>query len=191
LLRAHEVCSTNAHSTGLKSAHIDDRPAVPLPRGWWWSDPAEINTSKIGSEDSPINVIGGYRTPAIDWSIPIGDSIAGDLSLYDRDGLTVARIVLEPDGRYHLRSPIARPPQSWPDLDAAKRGAVSFALTGLPLDPKLATRIKRDNETPHPMGPPSNCARAPIEVTTFKIRECGADTYLDPGPIPDFLRRAK
>jgi hypothetical protein len=24
-----------------------------------------------------------------------------------------------------------------------------------------------------------------------KIRECGADTYLDPGPTPDFLRRVK
>jgi hypothetical protein len=35
-----------------------------------------------------------------------------DHSLYDKDGLTVARIVLD-GGRYHLRTPIATPRQSW------------------------------------------------------------------------------
>ena len=54
-----------------------------------------------------------------------------DHSLYDRDGLTIARIVLV-DGRYHLRTPIAIPRQSWRSLDAAKRGAETVALWALP-----------------------------------------------------------
>jgi hypothetical protein len=182
-----EARSSNADKTASKSRVESNQPVVTLPRGWWWGDPAEINTSKI---DSPINVIGGYRTPRIDWGMLAGDPIVGDLSLYDRDGLTVARIVLEPDGRHHPRAPIVRPPQSWADLDSAKRGAVSFALAGLPLDPKLATRLARDNETPHPMGPPRG-ERALVETANFKIRESGAGTYLDPGPIPEFLRRVK
>jgi hypothetical protein len=84
-----------------------------------------------------------------------GDPVEGDLSLYDRDGLTIGRLVLAADGRYHLQSPITRPRLSWPTLDEAKRGAESFALMAMPLeavDPKLAARIKRNNETPHPMG---------------------------------------
>jgi hypothetical protein len=47
------------------------------------------------------------------------------------------------------------PEASWPTLDEAKHGAESFALMAMPLeavDPKLAARIKRNNETPHPMG---------------------------------------
>jgi len=78
-----------------------------------------------------------------------------DHSLYDRDGLTIARIVLQDDGRYHLQKPIAIPRQAWAHLEEAKRGAESFALMAMPLeavDPKLAARIKRGNETPHPMG---------------------------------------
>jgi hypothetical protein len=78
-----------------------------------------------------------------------------DHSLYDRDGLTIARVVLEGDGRYRLRTPIAIPRQTWAHLEEAKRGAESFALMAMPLeavDPKLAARIKRNNETPHPMG---------------------------------------
>jgi hypothetical protein len=78
-----------------------------------------------------------------------------DHSLYDRDGLTIARVVLEGDGRYHLQKPIAIPRQAWTQLEEAKRGAESFALMAMPLeavDPKLAARIKRNNETPHPMG---------------------------------------
>jgi len=54
-----------------------------------------------------------------------------DHSLYDGDGLTIARIVLV-DGRYHLRTPIAIPRQSWRSLDAAKRGAETVALWALP-----------------------------------------------------------
>jgi len=87
----------------------------------------------------------------------------GDHSLYDRDGLTIARIVLV-DGRYHLRAPVAIPRQSWASLEEAKRGAENFALMALPTDPKVAARIKKVNETPHPMGPPLNrlCVAASI-----------------------------
>jgi hypothetical protein len=80
-----------------------------------------------------------------------GDPEGGDHSLYDSDDLTVARVVLGPDGRYHLRSPIAAPRQSWSGLDEAKRRAEAVALSALPLDPKLVARVKRDNETAHPM----------------------------------------
>ena len=82
-----------------------------------------------------------------------------DHSLYDRDGLTIARVVLEGDGRYHLRSPVTWLRMSWADLGEAKRGAESLALMAMPLeavDPKLAARIKRENSTPHAMGPPLN-----------------------------------
>jgi hypothetical protein len=78
-----------------------------------------------------------------------------DHSLYDRDGLTIARVVLEGDGRYRLRTPFAIPRRTWAHLEEAKRSAESFALMAIPLaavGPKLAARIKRDNETPHPMG---------------------------------------
>jgi hypothetical protein len=51
-----------------------------------------------------------------------------DHSLYDRDRLTIARVVLEGDGRYHLRTPVAIPRQAWAHLEEAKRGAESFAL---------------------------------------------------------------
>src|SRR5262249_1886324 len=64
-----------------------------------------------------------------------------DHSLYDRDGLTIARVVLEGDGRYHRRSPVTWQRMSWPDLGEAKRRAMSMALAGIPLaasDPKLA-----------------------------------------------------
>src|SRR5262249_43364250 len=51
----------------------------------------------------------------------------GDHSLYDRDGLTIARVVLEDGGRYHLRTPVTIPRQAWASLDEARRGAESFA----------------------------------------------------------------
>src|SRR5262245_65454520 len=79
-----------------------------------------------------------------------------DHSLYDRDGLTLARVVLGGDGRYRLRTPIAIPRQRWPHLEEAKRGAESIALA-IPMEtvePKLDARIKRDKETPHPSGRP-------------------------------------
>jgi hypothetical protein len=115
-----------------------------------------------------------------------GDPVDGDLSLYDKDGLALARLVLE-GGRYHLRSPLIRPRPSWPNLEQARRDAESLALCSLPLDPDLAARIKRYNTTPHPLGPPLNRPVAMPVVESPSIAP--ADFEGDPLEIPDFLRR--
>jgi hypothetical protein len=109
-----------------------------------------------------------------------------DHSLYDRDGLTIARVVPEGDGRYRLRTPIAIPRRAWAHLEEAKRRAESFALMAA-ADPKLAARIKHDNETPHPMGPPLNRPLLTGDATPSDWRPIGNGAgVLD---IPDFLRR--
>jgi hypothetical protein len=79
-----------------------------------------------------------------------GDPENGDHSLYDAEGLTVARIVLA-GGRYHLRSPLAWLRQSWSDLDEAKRRSEAIALSALPLDSRTAANVRRFNEAEHPM----------------------------------------
>ena len=114
-----------------------------------------------------------------------------DHSLYDRDGLTIARVVPEGDGRYHLRTPFAIPRRTWAHLEEAKRGAESFALMAMPLeavDPKLAARIKRDNETPHPMGPPLNRPPLTGDATSSDWRPTGNGAGVL--NIPPFLQRA-
>src|SRR5262245_13546359 len=120
-----------------------------------------------------------------------GDPGIGDLSLYNKDGLTLARIVLEDDGRYHLRSPVTRPRLSWTDLKEARHRAESVTLSVIALDaadPKLAARIKKDNSTPHPMGSPLNreSSRETAIPSDWKATGDGA-TMPD---IPKFLRRA-
>jgi hypothetical protein len=117
-----------------------------------------------------------------------GDPVDGDLSLYDKDGLALARLVLE-GGRYHLRHPLTWPRMSWPNLEQAKRGAESFALCSLPLDPNRAARIKRDDTTPHPLGPPLN---RPLLVTmpVVEAPPIAPDFEAEPLDIPEFLRRA-
>jgi hypothetical protein len=157
----------SARKPGLKSGLRSDRPAAYSLRSWTWG----------------------------------GDS-EHDHSLYDRDGLTIARIVLV-DGRYHLRTPVVavspRVPLrgtwhlDWPSLEEAKRGAESFALMARPLDPKLAARIKRDNETPHPMGPPLNGTPlnhgdAVLLGTDSRIALCASGS--GGIAVPDFLRRS-
>jgi hypothetical protein len=114
-----------------------------------------------------------------------------DHSLYNGEGLTIGRVVLEGDGRYHLRTPIAIPRRTWAHLEEAKRRAESFALMAIPsaaVDPKLAARIKRDNEAPHPMGPPLNRPPLTSDAISSDWRPTAAR---DPGPIPDFLRRRR
>jgi len=126
-----------------------------------------------------------------------GDPGIGDLSLYDKDGLTLARLVLEGDDLYHLRSPITWPRMAWADLEEAKRRAESLALSAIPLesfDPKLAARIKKDNATPHPMGPPPNRQPRKADGAVLlgagsKIAEAKIDSGIDTS-ISDFLRRA-
>jgi hypothetical protein len=126
-----------------------------------------------------------------DWSWG-GDPDRGDHSLYAA-GLTVALIVLPADGRYHLHTPVTRPPISWPNLEVARRGAESFALMAIPLasvDPKLTARIKRDNATPHPAGPPLNRQPLPETAIASDWRPVVSATT-DIPDIPAFLRRTK
>jgi len=118
------------------------------------------------------------------------------LSLYDKDGLTVARLVLRDNGRYHLRTPITWPRMAWSDLDETKRRAESISLAPTPLasvDPKLAARIKRDNETAHPMGPPFN---RPLDTGDSVLLGAGSKfAFKANGPwrddldVPAFLQR--
>jgi hypothetical protein len=110
-----------------------------------------------------------------------------DHSLYDPDGLTIARIMLEADGRYHLRAPNSIPRQSWPDHDEAKRGAENFALTAMPLESRVAARVKRDNEVPHPMGSPLNRPLMTNGAISSDWRPAGDGAGVP--DIPDFLLR--
>jgi hypothetical protein len=136
---------------------------------------------KIGIEgDRPsLRCLARYR-----WG---GDPDRGDHSLYDEDGLTIVRIVLQDDGRYHLRSPVTRPRMSWSDLDEARRHAEALALAAIFIDPKLATRARRDNETPHPMGLPLNLRLSRETATPSRWIPTGAGAGMP--EIPDFLRR--
>jgi len=119
-----------------------------------------------------------------------GDPQGGDHSLYDRDGLTLARVVLV-NGRYHLRTPIAISRHSWADLEEAKRGGELVALMAMPLesvDPKFEARIRKDNTTPHPMGAPLN--REPSQETATASGWKPAGSGADMPDVPEFLRRA-
>ena len=105
--------------------------------------------------------------------------------LRDADGTLLARIESNA-GRHRLTHPRTTPMLSWPDLDEAKHRAESLALAALPSD--LSARIKRDNETPHPMGPPLN--RPPL--TSDAICSDWRPTGNGAGVlnIPPFLQRA-
>jgi hypothetical protein len=124
-----------------------------------------------------------------DWWWGVTD---GDCSLYDAEGLTKARIVLK-DGRWHLRSPVTTPSQSWDSQEAAEHGAESYALMAIPLaeiDPKLAARIAKDNSTPHPMGPPLNRPVSYDNAANSKIAFKLGDRWSDKDfEVPPFLRR--
>jgi hypothetical protein len=91
---------------------------------------------KIGLEGDrpPFRCLAHHR-----WG---GDPDHGDHSLYDKDGLAVARLVLADNGHYHLRSPVTSPRMSWPDLDEARHHAEALAAMSLgSVEP--AARIKR------------------------------------------------
>ena len=115
----------------------------------------------------------------------------GDYSLYDKDGLTLARIELD-GSAYRLRSPVTSPCLSWPGLEQAKRGAESIALADLPLvagvniEPRELARINATNGKSHAMGPPIN--RSPSAAGNFRITESKVPG--DPGELPECLRRA-
>jgi hypothetical protein len=165
-----------------------------FPRAYSWPEtPRRADHRSTPKRRQEVPIPCGFKTPsegvrpppaslARFWWDGDGD---GDHSLYDQDGLTVARVVLD-GGRYHLRTPIAIPRQSWADLEDAKRGAESFALMVLAVDPKAAARIARDNLTPHPMGSPLNLQPVPhLTVTHIAVGKTAGDLE----PIPEFLRR--
>jgi hypothetical protein len=175
--RAPNTCAAEAQ----KWPHIYALPAADGPS-------PQISAQMLRSAHStgPEIGIAGPARCLRDWRW--GGDENFDWSLYDEAGLTIARLVLGPDGRYQLRSPITTPPQSWADLEEAKRSAEGFALMAMAVDPKLAARIAKDNSAPHPMGPPRKSAWPTAETSAdLKIREAGLDT--DPESIPGFLRR--
>jgi hypothetical protein len=167
--------------------------AQKWPEKYAYGPGAAFTTTNVKSAHStgPLYGIAGHRPKhhcLRDWWW--GDPGIGDFSLYDAEGLTRARIVHGEDRRWHLRTPIAIPRQSWGDPEPAKRRAEGFALMAIPLadvDPKLAARIKRDNSIPHPMGPPLNRqpSRETATASDWKPTGNGADA---PG-IPELLRR--
>jgi hypothetical protein len=127
--------------TGEKRKRLDQRKfcgrkckaeARQFPHVYAWVLPDPVRRTRSSSSCDKMGLKTG---PASDrptshclrgwWWGGDGDR---DHSLYDRDGLTIARVVLEGDGRYHLQKPIAIPRQAWAHLEEAKRGAESFAL---------------------------------------------------------------
>src|SRR5262249_36347596 len=109
--------------------------------------------------------------------------------LRDAAGTLLARLESNA-GRHRLTYPRTTPILSWADLGEAKRRAESFALMAIPLaavDPKLAARIERDNETPHPMGPPLNRPPLTSDAPSSDWRPTGNGAGVP--DIPGFLRR--
>jgi len=104
--------------------------------------------------------------------------------LRDAAGTLLARIESDA-GRHRLTHPRTWPILSWPDLAEAKHRAESVALSA---NPKLAARIKRDNETPHPMGPPLNRPPLTGDATSSDWRPTGNGAGVL--NIPPFLQRA-
>jgi hypothetical protein len=122
------------------------------------------------------------------WS----DEPANDRSLYDRDGLTIVRIVRVSDG-WELRSPLAWPRQRWAELQPAQRDAEAIALQSLP-DP-FAAKHHRENAKPNPLGPPLNLNVPALLGDDYRPLTASsriAESSVagdDPGPIPEFLIR--
>jgi hypothetical protein len=135
----------------------------------------------------------GQKAPRClrEWSW--GDG--GDHSLYDKDGLTIARLLLA-NGRYYLRAPITPSVLSWVDLDEAKHRAEEIALANLPLvagvniEAAELARINATNTKPHPMGPPLNLSPTVPFVDSPPIAPCEffEDDSLE---IPAFLLRRR
>jgi len=81
-----------------------------------------------------------------------------DHSLYDKNGLTLCRIVFA-GGRYRLRGPIAIPHQSGTSLDAAKRGS---------RDDRKGASYYSLNEA---RGRQVNCAKKMVASCTLRLND--------------------
>ena len=173
-------CAAEARKWPEKYGFDPPTPATPPPRTNNVRN-AHFTGLKtgIGGDRSPFKCLARFR-----WG---GDPDRGDHSLYDRDGLTIARVVLEGDGRYHLRSPATWLRVSWPDLVEARRHAETLALVAMPINPRLAARIRRDNETPLPLGLPLNLQPSREVAIPSDWKPVGDGAGVP--EIPDFLRR--
>jgi hypothetical protein len=177
--------------TCIKKACKDELRRFPLAFAWQktGNTPSDYKrASETLDFSGSKTLIEGDRPPfrcVANWCWD-GDPGAGDHSLYDADGLTLARIVRERDGRSHLRSPL-----TW-GVDQAKRRAESLALASLPVDPKTAQRIERDNQGPHPMSRPLE--RPPTltdDTTTTRLAFKERGSWSDDLEIPTFLTRTR
>jgi hypothetical protein len=182
--------------TCIKKACKDELRRFPLAFAWQktGNTPSDYKrASETLDFSGSKTLIEGDRPPfrcVANWCWD-GDPGAGDHSLYDADGLTLARIVRERDGRSHLRSPLTWPHLSW-GVDQAKRRAESLALASLPVDPKTAQRIERDNQGPHPMSRPLE--RPPTltdDTTTTRLAFKERGSWSDDLEIPTFLTRTR
>jgi hypothetical protein len=141
------VCERDLRKQGRGSTRLYCRPpekcrleASKWPDKYQWLPQYPNPTSDPSCADSTGIKFGlsGRRPSAYSlrhwwWCDPVD----GDLSLYDEEGLTIARLVLE-GGSYRLRTPVTWPRLSWPDLEQAKHGAESIALANLPLEKRAA-----------------------------------------------------
>jgi hypothetical protein len=152
-----------AHSTGIQTGDIGERPRHRCLRGWSW---------RSGDCEHDLRDVAGTLLARI-------ESNAG------RHRLTYPRMTPAVD-RHGWNDRRAVPILSWPDLGRAKHRAESFALSALPLDPATAARVNRDNATPHPMGPPLNRQDTPVAFVS-NWRPSGSGT--DMPDVPAFLRR--
>jgi hypothetical protein len=131
----HVVCRTEYHRFPRAYDHPNrvqtGRPTSIVREG---GGSAHSTGLKIGLEGDrpPLGCLARHY-----WG---GDPDHGDHSLYDKDGLTVARLVLADDGLYRLRSPVAWPRMSWSDLNEAKRRAETLALAMISTNPPKAKR---------------------------------------------------
>jgi hypothetical protein len=176
-LTQHYYCGRKCRNEFARFPHIFRWEGISPQK----PPPSERSARKTGLKN-------GHERHRLRWGD--SDPEAGDYSLYDRGGLTLARIV-GGGGRFHLRSPITWPRMSWPDLAEAKQGAEAIALAALPPEAKTTARLKRDNETPHPLGAPAgrsfDIGAGVLHGAGSKIAE--AKVLSDPGDIPNFLRR--
>jgi hypothetical protein len=110
-----------------------------------------------------------------------------ELELHDGDGKLLARIEHN-RGRYRLTHPPTVPILSWPDddLEIVKHSGESIALNALSLDTATAARIRKENATPNPMGPPLNRQLSRETAIPSDWKPAGNG---DVPELPAFLRR--
>jgi len=161
-IRHHDLSDLPGGDESSRCSQDQDRQSHAGKSSPWWCDGSQFHELLYASGTTPVREV-----------------------IANLDGCTGGKA-----GETGLvRAPIAIPRQSWASLDEARRGAESYALMAMPLesvDPKIAARIKRENSTPHPMGPLLN--RQPSQGATSDWKPTSGDATAMPD-LPDFLRR--